>query len=411
MEVLLVSQYFWPEKFRVNDLARGLVEQGHSVTVLTGFPNYPDGRFFEGYSWFRKGRQQVDGVTVIRAPLVPRGSGQGLRLALNYLSFALVATLLAPVVCRRKYDVIFICQLSPVTAALPGIMLGRLRGIPVILWILDLWPESLSATGAIRSQRVLGWVDRLVRFIYRSCDLVAVSSPGFRSSVVARGVAPTRVVDFPNWYEPEYSGSGRPLSQDELAALPKGFVVMFAGNVGAAQGFDTILEAAERTKSIEDIHWVILGSGRRFEWVSQEVERRGLASQVHLLGRRAPEAMLAYFEKADAMLVTLRPDPAFALTVPGKIQSYMASGRPVVGAVDGAARSLIEDSGAGVVCAAGDAEGLASSVIGLYGMAKESREQMGIEGKRYCQQHFDRSKLLRHLEGWMADLAGVTGSP
>jgi colanic acid biosynthesis glycosyl transferase WcaI len=407
VEILIVSQYFWPEKFRISDLASGLVELGHSVSVLTGVPNYPDGKVFDGYGWFKSRRQQFNGVTVIRVPLVPRGRGRGLRLAFNYLSFAIMATLFAPFLCRRRYDVIFICQLSPASAALPGVFFGRLRRVPIILWILDLWPESLSATGAVKSKRLLSGVDWMVRAIYRRCDLVAVSSRGFGSSVRARGVPADRIVDLPNWYEPEYARVPSVLSLDEVSSLPKGFLVMFAGNVGAAQSFETILEAAEKLKATEDIHWVIIGNGRRFEWVSEEVERRGLRAQVHLLGRRAPEAMPAYFEKADVMLVTLRPDPVFALTVPGKIQSYMACGRPIVGALDGEAGRLIEESGAGLVCPAGDAEGLAASVLRLFQMPRANRDRMGAEGKRYCEQHFDRGMLLGRLERWIAELSSL----
>ena len=403
-----MSQYYWPEKFRISDLAKGLAELGHSVSVLTGIPNYPAGAFFDGYGWFKNLREQHDGVTVIRVPLVSRGRGQGLRLALNYLSFAVVATFAAPFVCRRRYDVIFICQLSPVSAALPGVLLGRLRRIPVILWILDLWPESLSATGAVKSSRILRLVDGLVQFIYGRSDLVAVSSHGFGSSVLARGVPEDRIVNLPNWYEPEYAGGWGPLSLEDTESLPDGFVVMFAGNVGAAQGFETILEAADKLRRIEEIHWVIIGSGRRVEWVVEEVARRGLKAHVHLLGRRAPEAMPAYFEKADVMLVTLRPDPTFALTIPGKIQSYMACGRPIVGAIDGDARLLIEDSGAGIACPAGDAEGLAAAVFKMYKMPRASRERMGAEGRRYCEEHFDRRMLLERLERWMEDLSGLT---
>ncbi len=407
LKILIVSQYFWPERFRISDLAKGLSERGHAVTVLTGVPNYPEGRFFEGYGRWRNWRQDRDGVTVIRVPLVSRGHGRGLRLALNYLSFAVVASVLGPLVCQGRYDVIFVCQLSPALAAIPGILLGRLRGIPVILWVLDLWPESLSATGAVTWRPILRSVDWMVRAIYRASALVAVASHGFAGSVLGRGVVEERIVDLPNWYEPEY-GSGLPLiSTDAMDALPEGFVVMFAGNVGVAQGFETILDAAERLKRIEEIHWVVIGDGRRWEWVRGEIARRGLGKQIHLLGQRAPETMPAYFVRASVMLVTLRPDPAFALTVPGKVQSYMACGRPIVGALDGEARRLIEEAGAGLVSAAGDGEALAANVLRMFEMPGLNRDRMGAAGRRYCEEHFDREKLLGRLEGWMDGLTGL----
>ena len=246
MRILIVSQYFWPENFRINDLAVGLVERGHEVTVLTGIPNYPAGNFFPGYGWFRKTRENYKGVRILRVPLLPRGSGSGLRLALNYLSFALSACLLAPFLCRGKFDLIFVCQLSPVTVGLPALLLKKLKKVPILFWILDLWPESLAATGAVRSPRVLAQVEKLVSFIYRGCDKIVVASQGFLPSIFAKGVSVARTDYFPNWYEPEYRTEPAFTGKILSSVLPAGFRVMFAGNIGVAQDFGTILSAAEK---------------------------------------------------------------------------------------------------------------------------------------------------------------------
>jgi glycosyltransferase involved in cell wall biosynthesis len=404
MKVLIVSQYFWPENFRINDLAVGLVERGHEVTVLTGIPNYPSGRFFPGYGLLHKTREQYGGVRILRVPLLARGNASGVRLALNYLSFALSACLLAPFICRDEYDLIFVCQLSPITVGLPALFLKKLKKAPILFWILDLWPESLSATGAIRSARLLAQVDKLVRFIYRGCDKIVVASKGFLPGITAKGVAVERTGYFPNWYEPEYNTRKVP---DELAippGLPAGFRVMFAGNVGVAQDFGTILLAAEILKPFPDIHWVIVGDGRHFEWVKEQVANRGLTDNVHLLGRHAPAAMTGFFAQADAMLVTLKRDPAFALTVPGKIQSYMACGRPILAALDGEGGRLITESGAGITSPAEDADALAESVLSMYRMPKEQRELMGKLGQKYCDDNFEREILIDRLENWLREL-------
>jgi len=404
MKILVVSQYFWPENFRINDLSAALVERGHQVTVLTGIPNYPKGDFFPGYGLFTRIREEYKGVRIIRVPLIPRGNGSGIRLALNYLSYVIFACLLSPLLCRGKFDLIFVCQLSPVTVGLPAIFLKTIKKIPILFWILDLWPESLSATGSIRSEKALVQVNRLVRFIYRGCDKIVVSSKGFLRSIKEKGIEEQRTGYLPNWYEPEYKTDSPSPPGILTSDLPEGFLIMFAGNIGVAQDFGTILSAAEKLKSYPDIHWVIIGDGRQYSWVQEQVESRGLADSVHLLGRYPPEAMPTFFSQADVMLVSLKKDPIFSLTVPGKVQSYMACGRPILAALDGEGSKLITESGAGFSSPAEDAGALADSVLKMYLMPVAEREEMGRRGRVYCELNFEREMLVDRLEGWLNEL-------
>lgn len=407
MHILVVSQYFWPENFRTNDLVTGLVARGHEVTVLTGIPNYPEGRYFDGYGLFNNMRQDYNGANIIRVPLVPRGRSGGFRLAINYLSFVISASLLVPFVCRKKFDLIFVCQLSPVTVALPALLIKKLLGLPMIMWVLDLWPESITATNAVRNSAIIKCIEQLVRFIYHGCDRIIVSSDGFISSICDKGINAVKIGSFPNWYEQEYDERQNQILPPHVT-LPKGFIVMFAGNIGVAQSFETILSAAEKTKVYPDIHWVIVGDGRQAEYVSAEVSSRGLSENVHMLGRFPAETMPAFFANADVMLVSLKQDPIFALTIPGKIQSYMACGKPIVAALDGEGRRLLERSGAGLVCRSEDSEGLASAVLKLRGMSLAQRLEMGLKGKRYSQEHFKREMLIDRLECWMREISGCT---
>ncbi|HIJ94479.1 MAG TPA: glycosyltransferase family 4 protein [Desulfuromonadales bacterium] len=398
MRVLIVSQYFWPENFRINDLASGLAERGHEVTVLTGMPNYPEGKIFAGYGfWIRQ--EEYKGVKVIRVPLISRGNGRSLRLIANYMSFALSACLFGPILCRAKSDLIFVCQLSPVTVGLPALLLKKIKRIPIMFWILDLWPESLSATGAINSKSILKVVDNLVRYIYRGCDKILMSSQGFITSILAKASKSANPDYFPNWQEPEYS-----MAKIIPENLPEGFRIVFAGNIGSAQNFETIISVAEKLKGNLDIQWVILGDGRCLEWVKEQVELRNLSSSFHLKGRYPAEMMPSFFAQADIMLVTLKRDPAFALTVPGKIQSYMACGRPIVAALDGEGGRLIIESGAGLSVSSEDVDALADAIMTMYHMPKDEREAMGKNGKDYCEENFDRDKLLNRLEVWMQEL-------
>ena len=406
MNVLIVSQYFWPESFRINDFALGLTDRGHKITVLTGKPNYPDGSFFPGYGFMRPMREDYKGVRVLRVPLIPRGTGRALSLVLNYLSYVVFAGLLGPLLCRGRFDLIFVFEPSPVTVGLPAMVMKKTKKAPLMLWVQDLWPESLSATGAVSSKRVLKAVDHVVRFIYRRCDRVLVQSRSFAARVEAQGVRPADIVYFPNWAEALYRPVELEADAPERREMPQGFCTMFAGNIGVTQSFETILGAAERLKKHREIHWVILGDGRRRDWVQARVRELGLEKQVHLLGRRPLESMPRYFSLADALLVSLRREFLFSLTIPGKVQPYLACGRPVIGALDGEGARIIEESGAGLTVPAEDPDALAQAVLTLYKTPKQKREEMGRRGRTYFEERFEREKLLNRLEGWMEELVG-----
>ncbi|MGE0558338.1 MAG: glycosyltransferase family 4 protein [Burkholderiales bacterium] len=400
MKILVITQYFHPEPFRINDLVLGLRQRGHRVEILTGMPNYPSGRFYAGYSAFGPWTDDFHGMPVHRVPLMRRGERKNWRLAANYISFALSACALGPLRCRGAYDVIFVYEPSPVTVALPGIVLRKLKQAPMLFWVQDLWPESLSATGAVRSRWLLRLVRRLVDFIYRRCDRVLVSSTGFTGHVAASGIAAERIVNVPNWAENAY----RPLDNpppEILTELPAGFRVMFAGNIGSAQAFDTILAAAEKLRDRTDIQWVILGDGMLKSWVAEEVRRRGLERQFHLLGHRPLESMAAYFSAADALLVTLRDTPAFALTVPSKVQSYLACGRPIIAAINGEGADLVSAAGAGLTCPAENADRLAQTVVELCNMPQQQRTAMGHNGRAYFEANFERELVIDRIERLM----------
>lgn len=409
MRILIVTQYFWPENFRVNDLAQELVARGHRVTVLTGMPNYPSGRLFPGYGWLRPARQTHDGVEIVRIPLVPRGNAGAVRLALNYVSFAVLAAVLGPWRVRGAVDAIFVHEPSPVTVGIPAIAMKRARGAPILFWVLDLWPESVVATGAVRFQPALAMLGALTRWIYRRCDIVLAQSRGFVSSLTRQGVAEDKLRYFPSWAEPLYV----PLSREAPPApgspdFPEGFRVMFAGNIGAAQDFPTILAAAEQLRD-EPIHWLIVGDGRMARWVRDQVEARGLGARVHLYGQHPQQAMPAFFARADALLVSLRREPIFALTIPAKIQSYLACGRPIVAALDGEGARIVEESGAGIACPAEDPSALAAAVRTLAGLPPDDLARMGRRALDYSRENFSRDALITRLEGWLAESADAAG--
>ena len=404
LRLLVVSQYFSPESFRVNDLATGLAEDGHEVVVLTGMPNYPSGRLFAGYGWSGPWSENLGGVRVLRVPLVTRGRNRGLRLLANYLSFALSACVLGPLRCGGRYDAVLIYEPSPVTVGLPGLLMARLKKAPALFWAQDLWPDTLEAMGFSRAGLVVRCAGWLSDFIHRRCDRVMVQSKAFVPRLEARGTPPSRIAYLPNWaesfYRPPDPGKNIP---DPMADIP-GFRIVFAGNIGSAQSICTIIEAALQLRQNADLHWVVLGDGNMKEWLSTEIAKQNLGGQIHLLGQRPAEEMPAYFAHADALLVTLRADTVFTLTIPSKIQSYLACAKPVVAAINGEGAAVLQESGAGLVCSAEDGTGLAEAVLKVFRMTPQERDACGARGRQYYEANFERGLLLSRLNGWIDQL-------
>ena len=396
MRVLVVSQYFWPESFRINDVAKTLLEKGIEVEVLTGKPNYPRGQMFPGYRAWGCQQETHQGININRIPLLARGSS-GLRLAMNYLSFIVSGLLFAPWMLRKeKFDVIFVYAPSPILQALPVLFLGWLKGCPVVLWVQDLWPESLSAMGHVHNRTVLKLVERMVRFIYRHTDLLLVQSRAFEKPVRALA-SNTPIVYYPNSVDDTFAVPAK-CEPPAVAGLDEAFSVMFAGNIGAAQAVGVIVEAASLLKEHTDIHFVVLGDGSCREGMIKTAQQHGL-SNLHLPGRFPVETMPGFMQKASALLVTLADRPIFAATVPNKVQAYLAAGRPIIACLNGEGARLMVDAGAGLATPAEDAQALADTVLRLYRLSPGEREKMGENGRRYYQEHFDHDHLVDELIG------------
>ncbi len=398
LRILIVSQYFWPEGFRINDIAKTLVGKGASVDVLTGKPNYPDGRIAEGYRAWDTQVESWEGATVFRVPLFPRGARSAWRLALNYLTFIFSGLIFGPWLLRKRhYDVVFVYGLSPILLAIPGIFLAHLKRRKLVLWVQDLWPDSLSATGYIHHPRLLRWVELVVRWIYEHSDLILVQSRAFIAAVSA--LAPGKTIAYyPNSVDSTF---GEPPAANvvlpDVPALDEGFSVVFAGNVGVGQAVEVMVEAAALLKNVPQIRFVVFGQGSRWDWMREQVQRQGLTN-LHLPGRFPVNTMPGLMQKAGALLVTLADEPIFAMTVPNKVQAYMAAGRPILACLNGeGARLVAEDAQAGLSVPAQDAEALAAAVLQLYHMPAEERAMLGANGRRYFKAHFDHDKLIDEL--------------
>lgn len=408
MRILIVSQYFWPENFRINELATDLLARGHEVTVLTGLPNYPSGDVFPEYAQNRRAFAEYKGARVVRVPIIPRGRSR-FQLALNYLSFIATGAILGSWKLRNaRFDAIFVFLVSPVTASLPALLIGRLKKAPVTLWVLDLWPDTLTAVGAIRSEMVLGWVSWLVSFVYKRSERILVQSRAFIPDVVRRGGAADKVHYFPGWAEQVFDIPAAPSPSTEFERQDGTFTILFAGNIGEAQDFPSILTAIEALRDRTDIRWIIVGDGRAKPQVAEQVAKRGLGAVVTLLDRRPIESMPALFQAADALLVSLRPDPIFSMTIPGKVQSYLAAGVPILAMLDGEGARVIAEAEAGFVSPAGHGQMLAEQALRLLNTPPSERAAMGARGRAYAAREFNRERLVKRLEQELAELSGST---
>ncbi len=409
MKILVVTQYFWPENFRINDLVKELLQLGHDVTVLTGIPSYPAGKVFDTYQSSSSSFAYYENARVFRVPMLPRGTG-ATRLILNYLSFVLGGLLWGPWYLRHiKPDVIFVFEPSPITVGLPAICLGKIKRVPIVFWVLDLWPETLAAVGVIRSPRILGWIGCMVRFIYSQCTFILGQSKCFLEGIAKYCDDKNKIQYFPSWAEDqEMSIDMQPAS--EIAVKANSFNIVFTGNIGEAQDMPSILAAAELLKNNSNIRWIIVGDGRKASWLQAEVIKRGLQDTVLLPGHFPKERMPSFYAHADALLVSLKRDPVFSMTIPGKLQNYLLAGLPLLGMLDGEGATIIRDANAGLTCEAGDSSGLAHAVLKLAAMDANERSQLGKNARDYGAKEFNKNELMNRLEVFLREAINISNA-
>ena len=394
MRILIATQYFHPENFKSNDVAFELAKRGHIVTVLTNIPNYPQGKFYKGYGIFRRRIETVNGVKIYRTFVIPRGKGGGIMLALNYFSWAFIASVWAFFLAVfHRYDAVIVHETSPVTQGFPALVVKWMQRIPLYFWVLDLWPESLRAAGGINNKYVLGFFTKVTRFIYNHSTKILMSSEGFRKSIMEKGDYADKLIYFPNWAEDVFAD----VSDYPIPSLPDGFKVMFAGNIGESQDFENVMQAALLLKDRKDIKFIFIGDGRRKPFVEEFIRKHSLEDTVFTPGRFPIEAMPTFFRHADAMLLSLKDDLIFNLIVPAKLQAYMSAGKPVVAMIGGEARNLIAESRCGVSGEAGDYTALADNILHLRSLPADELAALGRNGKEYFDRHFSKQICMDHL--------------
>ena len=403
MKILIVTPHFWPENFRINDFAFEFVNRGHEVSVLTAVPDYPHGQFHEGYNIYKNNREVINNVKIFRAPLIPRGNGSGIRLAINYLSLIIGSILTAINLLKFNYDIVFVYQPSPITIGIPAILIKKFKRIPMVFWVLDLWPESIYAASSAKSRIFEYFLLPIVKLVYYYSDELLVSSAGYIDSIVGKGVPRSKISFFPQWSE-----DIKPPKVNNPINLPNipsdAFIIMFAGNIGEAQNFDTILSAAKILVNNRNIHWVILGDGRKSNWVKRKSIELGISGNFHLLGRFPVAAMPDYFSKAHIMLLPLKNEHIFSLTIPAKLQSYFANKKPVLALISGISAKIINDTNSGFVCSPDSPSDIVKAVKKAYDLPVAELTKMGENAYEYYQNNFNREILFNKIDSRFENL-------
>lgn len=393
MKILIVSQYFYPENFRINDLALELRNRGHKITVLTGLPNYPKGEYFDGYSNDRNCDEVWNDIPICRCNLRPRKTGS-INLIRNYISFVVEANKKLKKLENIDFDLIYVFEVSPITVALPAIKLKKKKNIPIIINIQDLWPENIVAVTGMTNPIIIGLVNRMVNYIYRHCDLILTASPSFVSKIKERIKDKDKVR-----YWPQYSTVNK--TDEEVSIYDKEyFNIVFTGNIGEAQGIDLAIEAAKVLKD-KKICWHFVGEGRSKEKLEKLVNEYGINDRVKFHGFHPEKEIPKYLKDADAALLILKPNPVFEMTIPAKLQTYLACGVPILGCVSGEGKRIIEESKAGIVSEDISVDGLVKVCNQFIELSIDLLNEYKERSYCYGKSNFNKNKLISDLEKYM----------
>ena len=403
MKILIVSQYYWPENFRINEISSELKKEGNDVVILTGYPNYPEGKINEDFLKNPVKYSNFKGIKIIRVPIIPRGK-KNLQLIFNYFSFVVSAIFIGIFKLRKySFDMIFVFQTSPVFVGIPSSLIAFIKKCPQVFYVLDLWPETLTALGIIKSKWQLFIIRNIVKLIYSRCDLILVQSKKFIKEI--KKYSKNKVLYFPAWVESEFINSPKGLAK-EITCRKNIFTIMFAGNIGKAQDFKSLLKAAEYLVNNYFIKFriIIIGEGSEKKWLIKEVKEKKLNNYFKILGRYPLNRMPSFFSHADVLLVSLSNKDVFNMTIPGKIQTYLASGKPIIGMLNGEGANIIRESKAGYTCDSGDYKELAKLIIKMSKLNPQSKSLLGKNGLDYCEKEFNKKLLINKLKVLMNNL-------
>jgi glycosyltransferase involved in cell wall biosynthesis len=394
--LLVVSQYYYPEQFRINDMCEEWVKRGYDVTVVTGIPNYPKGKFFDGYGWFKRRKETHNGVKIIRLPIISRGSSN-IRLGLNYISFV-ISGFFWKMFTKQQADLVFSFEVSPMTQVLPAVWFAKRCNIPCIAYIQDLWPENFIEMTGIKSGPIIRIIDRMTDYIYKNCHKILVTSNSFKQVVENRGIPAEKVDFWPQYAEDFYKPSditSSPIPKDDV------FTIAFTGNIGYAQGLEILPEAAELLKKQgEKVRFLLVGDGRALVSLRKTIQQKTVEEYFLFLPRQNPEDIPSILAGADAAFLSFAPSSLFSKTIPAKMQSYMACGMPILAVASGETRQVIEEAKCGVTCRPGDAEALCDAIVDFISLPSNRIQEFSDNSLQYANMHFSKQKLMDEMDNY-----------
>ena len=403
--ILLISQYFFPESFRVNDMACEWVKRGYRVTVLTGIPNYPMGKYFEGYDKKHRTREVWNGVNIIRIPLIPRGNSRNklinaAGMAANYFSFIRSGKkwVRSKEAADLHADLVFTFEVSPMTQAMIGVWYGKRYNVPTYLYVQDLWPENVETVTGIHNRAVIGPIDKMVDKIYRETGTIFTTSPSFVNAIVNRKIPVTRekVHYWPQYAEDFY----RPMPPKKIDGIDQNdgyYKIAFTGNIGTAQGLDILPKAAKMLID-EKVRFIIVGDGRYQARFEEQIDELGVRDKFVMIPRVPAERVPEILSNVDAGFISFNKTPLWENTIPAKLQSYMACGKAIIASASGETERVIKEAECGVCCEIGNAEALAD---GIRAMMKSDSNAMGSRAREYFEEKFDKKRLMDEMDRFL----------
>lgn len=400
--ILVIAQYFYPEQFRINDICSEWVEKGYQVTVITGIPNYPQGKYYKGYGFFKKRKDNYKGVNVIRIPLIPRGKNS-IMLVLNYLSFV-VSGYVWKVFTKIKADYVFIFEVSPMTQALPGVWYAKKQNIPCYLYVQDLWPENVEIVTGIKNRRIIGAIEKMVDYIYKNSTFIFTTSKSFVKAIINRNVAEKKVKYWPQYAEDFYNPVGKNFKSG--IPLDNKLNIVFTGNIGFAQGLDLLPKVAvilAKQGFSNKIRFNIVGEGRFKETLQKEIELNKIQDMFYFHGQKLPEEIPNILGDSDLAYLSFANEDLFNMTIPAKLQSYLACGIPILASAGGETKNIIKESESGFCTETGNEELLVESIKKYVSLSVEERKEMGKNARIYYEENFDKEQLLKIMDEYFRD--------
>lgn len=395
--ILVISQYFYPEQFRINNLCEEWITKGYKVTVLTGIPNYPQGSFYTGYGFFKKTHEKYKGIDIIRIPIIPRGKNF-LTLSLNYFSF-IVSGFFWNIFTKINADYVFIFEVSPMTQALPGVWYGKKKSIPSYIYVQDLWPENLEVMG-IKNKAILKYIDKMVAYIYKNTNRIFVTSQSFKKTISSRREVNEEKVEFwPQYAEDFYV----PKVVKEIEEIPSDnkMNIIFTGNIGYAQGLEILPKVAElimiNNPDLE-VRFNVVGDGRYKEKLIKQLKQNQTYNMFNFISRQKPEKIPELLAASDIAFLSFSSNPLFSKTIPAKLQSYMACAMPIIASADGESKKIIKDANCGICSSTGDVNGLYNSIIEMTKMSEETLNKFRENSLDYYNKNFNKIKLLKDMD-------------